>query len=127
LSGKTVRIATAISALVLCASLVSVASARAPTKTRVSIEAQVGGFFGFVHSRKHSCENNRTVVLYKQKGSQQRPSHDKRIGSDLAQPNGPDSQWSVNTEKSGNFYAKTRGVAGSCKGDRSKTVPSEDG
>jgi hypothetical protein len=125
LSGKTVWIAAAISALVLCASLVSIASARAPAKTRVSIEAEQGGFFGFVHSRKHSCERNRTVVLYKQKGNRQRPSDDKRIGSDLAQPNGPDSQWNVNTEKSGDFYAKTRGVPGSCKADRSKTVPSE--
>jgi hypothetical protein len=49
---------------------------------------------------------------------------DNLIGEDIAQPNGPDSQWSINTRKSGRFYAFTKRVHG-CKGAYSKTVHSQ--
>jgi hypothetical protein len=121
---NTVRIAAAVSVLCLLVSLAGVAVARDRARTKVSIEAEAGGFFGFVHSPKHSCELNRKVKLYKQKGSEQNRRVDQKIGSDVAQPNGPDSQWNINTEKSGKFYAFTKRVSG-CKGDYSKTVHSE--
>jgi hypothetical protein len=95
--------------------------------TKVSIEAQQGGFFGYVHTKRSAseqCENGRKVVLYKQKGSEQRPRDDKKIGSDFAQPNGPDSMWSINTDKSGKFYAKAPRKEG-CKAGFSDTVHSE--
>ncbi len=121
-----IRIATAASVLCLMVvGLTAVAGARDAAKTKVTIEAQVGGFFGYVHSPKQDpCELNRKVKLYKQKGSEQNRRVDEKIGSDVAQPNGPDSQWNVNTNKSGKFYAFTKKVPG-CKGDYSKTVHSE--
>ncbi len=122
---RVLRTAAAISALCLLVGLTAVAGAREPAKTRVSIEAEAGGFFGYVHSPKQDpCELNRKVKLYKQKGSEHNRRVDEKIGSDVAQPNGPDSQWNVNTNKSGKFYAFTKPVDG-CKGDYSKTVHSE--
>ena len=62
-----------------------------------------------MHTKKSAsekCENGRKVILYKQKGSEQKPRDDTKIGTDIAQPNGPDSMWSINTNKSGKFYAK---------------------
>ncbi len=85
----------------------------------LSIEAQSSGFFGNLHSSKHSCELGRTVKLFKvsNKG-------DKLIGTDEAQPNGPDSMWSINTNKSGNFYAKVH-KTDKCVKLRTETIPSE--
>lgn len=92
--------------------------------TKVTIKAQQGGFFGYVHSDKQKCEAGRKVLLYKQKGSEQKPSQDTKIGSDIAQPNGPDSMWSINTGKSGKFYAKAVETS-SCHHAFSKTVHSQ--
>ena len=77
------------------------------TATTVSIKHQSGGFFGYVHSSKQDpCELNRKVYLYKLKGNGYDPKNDKLIGSDVAQPNGPDSMWSINTNANrGDFYA----------------------
>ena len=94
--------ATAATGLALVAAL-AIPTFAAGASTDLSIQAQQGGFFGFLSSPKHQCELNRKVNLYKV-----RHGADKKIGSDVAQPNGPDSQWSVNTNKSGKFYAKVR-------------------
>ena len=87
--------------------------------TSVSIEAEQGGFFGYVHSPKQTCELNRTVQLYKV-----RSGNDKLMGTDTAQPNGPDSQWFVNTNKSGSFYAMVP-AKGNCAAATSPVVPSQ--
>jgi hypothetical protein len=57
-------------------------------------------------------------------GSDQKPSQDTKIGTDIAQPNGPDSQWSINTNKSGKFYAKAPKKPG-CAAGFSDTVHSQ--
>ena len=85
----------------------------------LSIEAEQGGFFGFLHSSKHSCELNRTVKLFKVKNN-----GNQLIGKDQAQPNGPDSQWNINTNKSGDFFARVA-AKGSCEKVKSGTVHSE--
>jgi hypothetical protein len=96
--------AAAIAAVALTAGLVAPAtSSAAGTPTQITIEAQLGGFFGYVSSpNEEDCEANRTVVLYKVKGS----GGLKQIGSDNAQPNGPDSMYAINTNKKGRFLAK---------------------
>ena len=92
----------AVLAVAVVAVMAIASVAFAGTKTSVSIEAQQGGFFGYVHSPKQDpCELNRKVKLYKVKRS-----GDVKVGTDIAQPNGPDSQWSINTDLSGKFYAK---------------------
>jgi hypothetical protein len=99
----------------------------ADASTKVTIQAQQGGFFGLVHTKNSAaerCEANRKLILYKQTGSSQRPRQDIKIGSDIAQPNGPDSQWFVNTNKSGKFYAKAPPKTG-CLAGFSPTVHSQ--
>ena len=103
------RLATgAVAAVALAAGLVAPATSSAAATT-VTIEAQVGGFFGYVSSSDQNCEYNRTVTLYKVKGNGKL----KPVGSDLAQPNGPDSMYSINTYKKGKFVAKVPAM-GSC-------------
>ena len=94
--------AGAVAAVALAAGLAVPATSSAATSTTVTIEAQSGGFFGYVQSADDNCEYNRTVTLYKVKGN----GKQKPVGSDLAQPNGPDSMWSINTTKKGKFVAK---------------------
>ena len=95
-------------------------TAMAGTSTSVSIEAQSIGFFGYVHSpRQDPCELNRKVKLYKVKRGR-----DLKVGTDIAQPNGPDSMWSINTDLKGRFYAKVR-ATDSCRAAVSETVHSE--
>jgi hypothetical protein len=117
-----------VAALVLCGALaVAGIALAAAANTKVTIEAQQGGFFGYVHTKKSAsekCENGRKVVLYKQKGSEQKPRQDTKIGTDIAQPNGPDSMWSINTNKSGKFYAKAPKKPG-CAAGFSDTVHSQ--
>jgi hypothetical protein len=109
----------AFAALAVTAGLAAPATSSAATTTSVSIEAQVGGFFGYVSSADDNCEYNRTVTLYKVKRSGLKP-----IGSDLAQPNGPDSMWSINTAKKGRFLAKVPASAG-CSAATSPIVTAE--
>jgi hypothetical protein len=110
--------ATAATGLALVAAL-AIPTFAAGASTDLSIQAQQGGFFGFVSSPKHKCELNRKVKLYKV-----RRGADQKIGSDIAQPNGPDSQWSINTDKSGKFYAKV-GATDTCGKAVSEVVHSQ--
>jgi len=125
---KARKLIAGVLAVTVCGALVFAGIAVASgANTRVTIQAQQGGFFGFVHTRKSAsekCENGRKVILYKQKGSDQKPSQDTKIGTYIAQPNGPDSQWSINTNKSGKFYAKAPKKPG-CAAGFSDTVHSQ--
>ena len=118
----------AVLAVTVCGALVFAGIAVAGgAKTKVTIQAQQGGFFGYVHTKKSAsekCENGRKVILYKQKGSEQKPREDTKIDSDIAQPNGPDSMWSINTNKSGKFYAKAPKKPG-CATGFSDTIHSQ--
>lgn len=122
------RLAAAVVAAAMCGALVFASMAIADAaKTKVTIQAEQGGFFGYVHTKgsaSEKCENGRKVILYKQNGSDQKPSQDTKIGTDIAQPNGPDSQWFVDTTKSGKFYAKAPKKPG-CATGYSDTVHSQ--
>jgi hypothetical protein len=89
-------------------------------KPTLSIEAQSIGFFGYLHSNKSDCESGRTVKLFKVKHNGK-----QLIGTDEAQPNGPDSMWSINTNKSGKFYAKVK-ATDTCEKAVSETISSEN-
>lgn len=94
-------------------------------KSTVSILGTNGDYYGYVHSSDAShCENNRKVTVFKQLGSVQDPHADQKIGSDIAQPNGPDAMWSIGNSgyKSGKFYAKAAKVPGYCKAATSATI-----
>ena len=85
-----------------------IASAAAPAPTKVLIEAESGGFFGYVKSPKLRCKSERTVVLYKQLGSKQDPRNDQRVGMDLAEANNDGYMWDMGNPglHSGRYYAR---------------------
>ena len=112
---------TAALIAIAVAALPALAGASGGTAAKVSIQAQQGGFFGYVHSSKQSCESGRRVVLFKQKGDTQRRGVDTKIGTDIAQPNGPDSMWSINTKRRGDFYAYVSKTS-NCKAAYSRTI-----
>jgi len=100
-------------------------AADAQTKSTVSITGTNGDYYGYVHSKDAAhCENERKVTVFKQLGSTQDPRVDQKIGSDIAQPNGPDAMWSIGNSgyKSGKFYAKAAKVQGFCKAATSPTI-----
>src|SRR6476619_1447695 len=113
---RKTRIATAIAALAISAAALTGTAGAAATDT-VSILGNNGDYYGYVHSTDPThCESNRKVVVYKQLGSVQAPHTDQKIGTDIAQPNGPDAMWSIGNSgyKSGSFYAKAAKVPGLC-------------
>ena len=117
------RIAAALATLAVSA-LAMTGLAGAATKSTVSISGQNGDYYGYVHSSDAShCENNRKVTVFKQLGSVQDPKADQKIGTDIAEPNGPDAMWSIGNSgyKHGEFYAKV-GKTSLCKGATSKTI-----
>ncbi len=120
------RVRTALAALAISVTaFAGVASAQAGGKadTKVSIKGDNGDYYGYVKSSNHDCELNRTVKVFKMLGSSPAPKTDLKIGTDTAQPNGPDSMWSIGNSgyKSGKFYAKV-GKTSLCKGATSKVI-----
>jgi hypothetical protein len=107
-----------------CLALAAVAGARDKAPTKVTIKVQSDGFFGYVKSPKvNACANNREVIVYKQKGSDQHPNKDKEVGSDTAQANGDKYMWSTGNSgpPSGSYYAHVRPTS-KCQADSSRTV-----
>ena len=123
------KVLTTIAAAVLCGavalSVTGTAGARSDAATKVTITKASDGFFGYVKSDKvNKCANNRTVTVYKLKGASPDPGSDKKIGSDIAQPNGNGVQW--NTGNTGNtshgsYYAHAKKIPG-CLAGTSKVV-----
>ncbi len=122
MTARTLRIATAITAICLLA-VVSVAGAREAAGTKVTIDGGGGEYFGYVKSSKQKCKSNRKVKLYKQLGSEPHPRSDKFINSDLAQPNNDGYQWNTGSTgvHRGKVYARATRIDG-CKPDNSKTI-----
>lgn len=119
-----IKMFLAVAAIAISGALATQASASNLTPTEVTIQAESGGnFFGYVHSSKSSCESNRKVTLYKLEGSSPDVHVDTKIGSDISQPNGPDSMWSTGTtgQRKGKFYAKVAKTS-TCGGDLSPVV-----
>jgi hypothetical protein len=114
-------------ALLAVAALGAVGSADAKSKssTKITIKAQQGGFFGQVKSKRESCKNERKVILYKRKGRKPNRKKDKKIGSDIAQPNGDGVMWSINTDDQGKFYAYAKSTS-KCKRGLSKSAKAEE-
>ena len=112
----------AIGLIAICGAvaLTGVAGARTAAKTTVTISYNGDGFEGKVKSPKAKCVKNRTVRVYRQHGSAQSPSTDKRLYTDTSDNQG---RWDTGTsgQISGKFYART-GATGGCKRGSSKTI-----
>ncbi len=101
----------------------SPAAAHGLTPTKVNIKGHEGDYYGYVKSSDQQCELNRKVKVFKMLGSSPSPKTDQKIGTDIAQPNGPHSMWSIGNSgyKHGYFYAKV-GKTSYCGGDTSKVI-----
>jgi hypothetical protein len=92
----------------------------------LSIEPSAPGFSGELVSSRESCESNRKVVLYKQKGGSRNRRKDKKVGSDIAQPNGDAGMWHVDSAPTGKYYAYVAATK-KCKAAVSRSIrPSVD-
>ena len=127
---KTNKYLTMLAVLVTLAAMTAVAmvttvgNAGAATKagTTVTIQAEGTDLSGKVKSTKLSCLGNRMVKVYKQAGTEQRPSTDDVIGSDISERQGDVGVWSTgNTGRTGKIYARTRATL-ECKADSSPTI-----
>ena len=118
----TSRIASCLT-LTAMLSVGGIAAARAPAETPVTIRAEGSDYFGPVRStRPARCADGRKIVLYKQKGDEQSPSDDTKIGMDTAEKNGDRYVWSTgNTGIYGKIYARAGRTEG-CKADTSPTI-----
>lgn len=120
----TLAVLIALAALTAVAMVATAGNADAATKARTTLTIQAEGvdLSGKVKSSKLSCLGNRMVKVYKQKGTQQSPSTDTVIASDVSERVGDHGEWSVgNTGMEGKFYARTRGTL-ECTGATSTTI-----
>lgn len=120
----TLAVLIALAALTAVAMVATSGNADAATKARTTLTIQAEGvdLSGKVKSSKLSCLGNRMVKVYKQKGTQQSPSTDTVIASDISERVGDHGEWSVgNTGMEGKFYARTRGTL-ECTGATSTTI-----
>jgi len=117
---KKLSIALVVALLCGAVAMVGTAGARGKAATTVTIKFNGDGFQGKVKSSKSKCVKNRTVKVYKQKGSSQDPSTDKKMFKDTTEDNG---SWDTGNsgQAKGKFYALATGTD-SCKKGFSKTV-----
>jgi hypothetical protein len=124
MTSRLLKVSLAIAA---CAALAlpAIAIGRGAAETKVTIKVQgTGDFSGTLKSSKTKCANHRKVVLFKQKGQEQKPSTDKRVGMDTSERSGDKFEWNMgNTGLRGKFYARAGKIPG-CKTGTSKTVRS---
>ncbi len=117
-----------LAALTAVGMVAAAGNAEALTKARTTLTIRAEGVdrSGKVKSPKLSCLGGRTVKVYKQKGTEQSPSTDPVVASDISERVGDVGVWSTgNTGKEGKFYASVKKTT-SCTAARSKTVRSED-
>ena len=116
------KLSIALVVMLLCGAvaMASTAGARGKASTTVTIKFNGDGFQGKVKSSKAKCVKNRTVVVYKQKGSSQNPSADQKLFKDTT-----DKEGSWDTGNSGQAHGKFYAVAKAttdCKKGFSKTI-----
>ena len=92
-------------------------------KTRVSIQAESDGFFGYVKSKKVSCENNRKIAVFKQSGRKPNVRFDQKMFTDTSSASGDRYQWDTGNSGyfPGSFYAHAF-RKGHCRPANSRTV-----
>ena len=103
--------------------IASMAFARAAADTGVTIKGKNGDYHGKVLSERAKCQVDRKVVVYKQKAKKQKPTSDKKIGSDISDAAGNHGVWDIGNSgfKKGKFYAKAKKSPG-CATGYSETI-----
>jgi hypothetical protein len=117
---RKLSIALVVALLCGAVAMASTAGARGKAETTVTIKFNGDGFQGKVKSPKAKCVKNRTVKVYKQTGSSQDPSTDKKMFKDTTDNEG---NWDTGNsgQAHGKFYALAKGTD-QCKKGFSKTI-----
>ena len=117
---KKLSIALVVALLCGAVAMASTAGARGKAATTVTIKFNGDGFQGKVKSSRAKCVKNRTVKVYKQKGSSQDPSTDQKLFKDTTDNEG---SWDTGNsgQAHGKFYALATGTT-DCKKGFSKTI-----
>jgi FlaG/FlaF family flagellin (archaellin) len=117
---KKLSIALVVALLCGAVAMASTAGARGKASTTVTIKYNGDGFQGKVKSSAAKCVKDRTVTVYKQKGSSQDRSTDQKLFSDTTDSGG---SWDTGNsgQAHGKFYAFAKGTT-SCKKGSSKTI-----
>ena len=112
----------AVVLLVVCGAVavVGVGVASGAARTTVTIKYNGDGFQGKVKSAKPKCVRNRTVNVYKQKGSEPNRSVDEKLYTDTSDSEG---RWDTGTsgQAHGKFYARAKRKTG-CRAGISPTI-----
>jgi hypothetical protein len=103
--------------------LTGMSSAGTKAETKVTIRAFGSEPIGTVKSpRPGLCANGRKVIVFKQRGAEQDPRTDDRVGSDTAERHGDVYQWSIGQPGVfGRMYARAPQTP-DCKADSSQTI-----
>jgi hypothetical protein len=117
------KLSAGIAAAVMVGALAIASMAFAGANTGVTITGKNGDYHGTVLSEKAKCQVDRKIIVFKQKGKDQSPSTDKKIGSDVSEKSGNVGVWDIGNSgfKHGKFYAKAKRSQG-CAAGRSKTI-----
>jgi hypothetical protein len=111
ISRKFFAVLTAIVAL--AAMTAPLASAHGVAKTTMdNISLSDHTLSGYVISAKESCTSNRKVVMYKMLSSHRNPSHDRKVASNRATPNGDGAQFFLTASQNGHYYAYAPAISG---------------
>jgi hypothetical protein len=82
-------------------------------KTGLTIRTWSQGLLGYVNSPDaERCAVNRRVVVFQQRGATRKPASDRRVAGDRSGDASASYQWSVETGRSGRFYARAVKKAG---------------
>jgi hypothetical protein len=122
-SAKKLFLAFIVVTMVGAFALASLAGARGRADSKVTIKGDNGDFHGKVFSERSKCLGHRTVVVYKQLHDVQKPSDDKKIGTDTTERHADHGDWAIGNSgfKKGKFYAHVK-KTDACKGDFSRTI-----
>lgn len=104
---RFIALAVAATALALTG-LAGTASAAAKAPTTVLIQAESGGFFGYLKSPKLACKSERSIVIFKQLGSRQSPASDERVDMTVSGTKDEGYEWNLGNPglHSGRYYAR---------------------
>jgi hypothetical protein len=119
---KRIRSVIALGACCAFATSGIAAAAGGKADTGVTIKGP-DNVHGKVLSERASCQYNRTVIVFKQKGNKQVPKNDKQMAKTTSERQGNQGAWDLGNPgfPSGNYYAKAKGTS-SCAAGFSKTV-----
>lgn len=118
-----VRARLSVVAGVICGVLVMASVALAAASTKITLNPGLDNPHGKIFSARKSCLGNRKVIVFKQKGSTQKPATDKKMDTTTSERVGDHGIWDMGNPgfpQHKKYYAEATAKTG-CKAAFSKT------